>query len=281
MPNLFVLSHPLFFLRDIKWHCIGRVFIALWHAITKYIPRCLDEQWYQCPINLIAYNIKTVLSIIAWHLIRDHHPVYISRKIISYLSLPITDFSCIFSTPILFMPLGLVRSKYILRRWFLYQIIIKTTIWYPQSTLFNDVFIAYLCMIFVYVNCARNQRFLMTYSVLIFLWFLSAQIALVLVPNQRFLIVHASLIFCIRGMSRHLNQCFIAKYSQLILICVGCPACAKWLSGVPRQRILMTYSSLVFCMREIPRVCAWLSGVLRQGILMKYSPLISVWFLSA
>ena len=257
MPNLFVLNHPLFFLRDIKWYCIGRVFIALWQAITKYIPRCLDEQWYQCPINLIAYNLKTVLSIIAWHFIRDHHPVYISRKIISYLSLPITVFSCIFSTPILFMPLGWVRSKYILRRWFLYQIILKTAIWYSQSTLFNDIFIAYLSMIFVCANCASFSPQPTIFN--------SARITY----------------FCIRGMSRHLNQCLIAEYSQLILICVGCPACAKWLSGVPRQRILMTYSSLVFCMREIPRVCAWLSGVLRQGILMTYSPLISVWFLCA
>ena len=47
---------------------------------------------------------------------------------------------------------------------------------------------------------------------------LYAQIALVLVINQRFLIVHASLIFYMRKMSRHLNQRFIAKYSQIIFI---------------------------------------------------------------
>ena len=47
---------------------------------------------------------------------------------------------------------------------------------------------------------------------------LYAQIALVLVINQRFLIVHASLIFYMRKMSRQLNQRFIAKYSQLIFV---------------------------------------------------------------
>ena len=47
---------------------------------------------------------------------------------------------------------------------------------------------------------------------------LYAQIALVLVINQRFLIVHASLILYMRKMSRHLNQRFIAKYSQIIFI---------------------------------------------------------------
>ena len=25
----FILSHPHFFLRDIEWHCVGRVFIVL------------------------------------------------------------------------------------------------------------------------------------------------------------------------------------------------------------------------------------------------------------
>ena len=53
-----------------------------------------------------------------------------------------------------------------------------------------------------------NQRCLSLY----------AQIALVLVINQRFLIVHASLIFYMRKMSRQLNQRFIAKYSQLIFV---------------------------------------------------------------
>ena len=72
-------------------------FIVLWHAVTKYIFRCLDEQWYQCPINYnitIAYNLTIVLSIIEWHLIRDHHLVYIDRKYISYLYLSIKVFGC-------------------------------------------------------------------------------------------------------------------------------------------------------------------------------------------
>ena len=62
--------------------------------ITKYISRCLDKQWHQCLISLITYNITTVLSIIAWHLIRYHHLVYIDRKYISYLSLSIKVFGC-------------------------------------------------------------------------------------------------------------------------------------------------------------------------------------------
>ena len=94
-PNLFILSLPCFFLRDIEWYCIGRAFILLRHAMTKYIFRCLDEERYQqCPINLIAYNITTFLSIVAWHLIRDHHLVCINRKYISYLSLFMKVFSC-------------------------------------------------------------------------------------------------------------------------------------------------------------------------------------------
>ena len=71
--NLFILRHPLICLKNIKWHCIGRVFVVLWHAITKYIFRHLDKHWYQCYIDLIAYNMTAVLSIIAWHFIRKHH----------------------------------------------------------------------------------------------------------------------------------------------------------------------------------------------------------------
>ena len=90
----FCIEPSTLFLRDIKWHCIGRVFIILWYAITKYIFSRLDKQWYQSPIDLIAYKITTVLSILASHLIRDHHHIYIDCKYISYLSLSITVFSC-------------------------------------------------------------------------------------------------------------------------------------------------------------------------------------------
>ena len=82
IPNPFILRHPLICLRNIKWHCIGRAFVVLRHAITKYIFRCLDKQWYQCSIDLITYNITAVLSIIAWHFIRNHHFVYIDCKCI-------------------------------------------------------------------------------------------------------------------------------------------------------------------------------------------------------
>ena len=70
IPNLFILSLPRHLLRDIKWHCIGRVFIVLQHPITKNIFRCLDKEWYQRLISLITYNIMIVFSIIAWHYIR-------------------------------------------------------------------------------------------------------------------------------------------------------------------------------------------------------------------
>ena len=69
-------------LRNIKWHCVGGALIVLWHAITKYIFRRLDKQWHQCFNDLITHNIATVLSIITWHFIRDHHLVYIDRKYI-------------------------------------------------------------------------------------------------------------------------------------------------------------------------------------------------------
>ena len=45
-------------------------------------------------MNLIAYIITTVFSIIAWHPIRDHHLVYINQKNIRCLSLSIKVFSC-------------------------------------------------------------------------------------------------------------------------------------------------------------------------------------------
>ena len=53
----------------------------------------LDKQWYHCPIDLIAHNITTVLSIVAWYLIKDHQLLYIDRKYFSYLSLFIEVFS--------------------------------------------------------------------------------------------------------------------------------------------------------------------------------------------
>ena len=81
-------------LENIKWHWIGRVFIMLWHAITKCIFRRLDKPWYRCFIDLIAYNITAVLSIIAWHFIRDHHLVDINRGYINYSSLPVKVFGC-------------------------------------------------------------------------------------------------------------------------------------------------------------------------------------------
>ena len=73
IQNLFILRHPLICLKNIKWHCIGWVFVVLWHTITKYIFRHLDKHWYQYYIDLIAYNLTAVLSIIAWHFIRKHH----------------------------------------------------------------------------------------------------------------------------------------------------------------------------------------------------------------
>ena len=81
------------------------------------------------------------------------------------------------------------------------EVQILWTVCRPDPTFFND---AHLSMHNRQFRAwLLNQCFIVVYSRLIFLWFLSAQIALVLVLNQRFLIVRASLIFCMRGMSRH------------------------------------------------------------------------------
>ena len=93
LPNIFVLRHPLFCLRNIKWHSIDRVSVVLRHAISKYFFRRLDKQWHQGFIDLITYNIMAVLSIIARRFIRNHHLVCIDRKYIGCLSLPIKVFS--------------------------------------------------------------------------------------------------------------------------------------------------------------------------------------------
>ena len=99
IPNLFILRHPRLCPKSIKWHCIGRVLIVLWHVITKCIFTHLDKKWYQCFIDLIAYNRTIFLSIIAWHFVRNHHLVYIDGKYISYLSLPLKVFDCNLSWP--------------------------------------------------------------------------------------------------------------------------------------------------------------------------------------
>ena len=91
--KLSILKHPLRCLRNIKWHCTSRVLIALRYVIAKYIFRSLDKQWCNV-IYLIAYNIPTVLSIIAWHFIGKHHLVYIDCKYIIYLPLFVKVFWC-------------------------------------------------------------------------------------------------------------------------------------------------------------------------------------------
>ena len=81
-----------FFLRNVEWHCIGKIFIVSWHTMAKEIFRCFDKQWYLCLINLIVYNIAIVFSIIAWYFMRDHQLFYIDHKYIIYLSLSIIFF---------------------------------------------------------------------------------------------------------------------------------------------------------------------------------------------
>ena len=131
-----------------------------------------------------------------------------------------------------------MRSKYTIRRWFSYQIILKTTISYhvpsmlysiilttypyivcpcfnPQSTFFND---AYLYMIFVCANCASFS-------------------------SQPTILNSACINYFLYTWDVTTSQ-----YSQLIFEYAGCPAWTKWLSGVPRQRIFMMYSSFIFCM---------------------------------
>ena len=106
--NLLILRYPLLCLRNIKWHCIGKIFGVLWYTTSKCIFRPIDishwyqslisrdRHWYQSFIDLITYKIAVVLSIHAWHFIRDHHLIYIDRNHISYLSLHIKVFGCSF-----------------------------------------------------------------------------------------------------------------------------------------------------------------------------------------
>ena len=92
---LYWVRHPLWCLRNIKCHCVGGVLVILSYAIAKYFFGCLDKQWYNCfPVYLIAHNIPPVFSIIAWHLIRKHHLVYIDCRYVSYLSLLVKVFRC-------------------------------------------------------------------------------------------------------------------------------------------------------------------------------------------
>ena len=50
-------------------------------------------------LDNLQYNDSPYQSIIAWHFTRNHHLVYIDRKYISYLSLPIKVLGCnLFST---------------------------------------------------------------------------------------------------------------------------------------------------------------------------------------
>ena len=53
-------------------------------------------------------------------------------------------------------------------------------------------------------------------------YILYVQITLVLVLNQLFLIVQASLSFCMHKMPQHLNQRLIAEYSKLIFVLFLC-----------------------------------------------------------
>ena len=88
-----------------------------------------------------------------------------------------------------------------------------------DSRFLNQRFL--MMLIFVCVDIGSrplSQCFLMTYLSLMFIWFLSAQITLVLVLNHWLLILRVSLIFYIDRMSRHLNQRFIAEYSQVIFV---------------------------------------------------------------
>ena len=59
---------------------------------SNTITGMVDTGLISCPINLIAYNIMTIFSITAWHLIRDQHLVYTNHKYLSYLSLSIKVF---------------------------------------------------------------------------------------------------------------------------------------------------------------------------------------------
>ena len=117
-----------------------------------------------------------------------------------------------------------MRSKYTIRRWFSYQIILKTTIWFhvpstlynsifttypyiacpcfnPQSTLFKD---AYLYMIFACANCASFSPQPTIFNNVHITYFLYAWD--VSTPQQTF-------------------------YSGIFTTYLACLASTKWLSG--------------------------------------------------
>ena len=82
-------KHSLLYLRNLEWYCIIKVRIVLRYTIARYVLRYLDKQWYESySAYLIAYNILSVLSIIAGHFKRDYHLFCIDWKYFSYLLLP-------------------------------------------------------------------------------------------------------------------------------------------------------------------------------------------------
>ena len=89
IPNIFILRNPLFFLREIKWHCLGRVFIALWHAITKYILGALAPHQIDSP----QYNYSPFYHCMTPYQ-RPPPSLYRSSIYQLFLSLSINVFSC-------------------------------------------------------------------------------------------------------------------------------------------------------------------------------------------
>ena len=134
------MNHPLQYLRNIKWRCVDRVFVALRHVISKYIFRRLDKQWYNS-IYLIAYNILSILSIIAWHFIRKHDLIYINRKYTSYWSLLIKFFRC---------SLYLTKFKHLYYTFF--ELMIRFLSGHSQKQL-SDTLSKYFLDSFLFVFC--------------------------------------------------------------------------------------------------------------------------------
>ena len=93
-------NHPLWYLRNIEWHCIDWVLVLFRYAIAKYVLWCFDKKWHDhLPIYLIANIIPSILPIIAWHFIKDHNFVCIIHKCVSYLPSLVKGFRCnIYST---------------------------------------------------------------------------------------------------------------------------------------------------------------------------------------
>ena len=151
--------------------------------------------------------------------------------------------------------------------------------------LYSNIFTTYLCMrelssVRAWLIGVFRQRILVTYSPLIFIWFLSAQA----VPNtdptffSGTCTVYLYMIFlCVSAHDcpttrLFLKPRFIAVYLRLIFVCVGIDS--RPLNKIFYSDIFITY----LCMCTMPHAYTWLNRHLNQPFIVIYSPLISYHF---